>query len=146
MAGFSLRQQDNFSDPFEVAITASQILKDECYWIINKMNTREEMLSNRKTIGFDMVIMDDYFRKTGVYCIKDINIRSFMKAYMHCAEKIEQDITGVKRAIIFGKKFKDDETYHEICKEKRMLEADNYLPIKIRTLQHTEECISCKIQ
>lgn len=142
---FSKVQDENLDCVYDIALASSQLLKDEGYWVVKKFSSEQEMHQNYKECGFHFVIMDDSFRKTGVICVDSINLRSYRNAYSTCAENIDKDIQGIKRALIFGKRFVNEETYHKIKQEKIMYEVDNYLPIRIRSLQLTEDCLSCHI-
>jgi hypothetical protein len=142
MAGISVKQEDPFPTAFDVAFTASQLLKDEGYWVIDKVRSDEDLEQNIKDTAYHFNIMDDNFMRTGVFIIGTITYKSFRKAYNICRYNIDNDIIGTKRAIIFGKKFADEDTFHKIQKERSKFEC----PVKIRSLQHTEECCSCSIQ
>jgi len=142
---FSKMQDENLDCVYDIALAASQILKDEGYWLTTKFSNEKEMENNVKQTGFHFIIIDDSFRKTGVFCLENIGLTAYRDVYSHCEEMIDNDTNDIKRALIFGKKFTNEEAFHRIKDEKRLLTVNDYRPIRIRTLQATTECLACQI-
>lgn len=129
----------------EVLVMVAQILISEGYYVKSISNSYQRIDRLRYGFnkicefthkgGFDLVILNDEFKETGIEVKSTLGMGSYQSALGQCMVYLNNPDNKPRNAIIFGYKFESDKIYEQIRYDYNRTVAKTGLPLTIRVIQ-----------